>query len=271
MNNFGENKAPRPRDRYNTIRIAFDVDLTLVDSLKPWVDWFNNAIAFRNLKQKQKEKNYGMTLPLFRAWPTPITEECYLAYQGDLAVLMRERGADVYGFNPMEWWRNPDLYDDMKPVSKALEFMVALRERLERHFHNVEYVAVSKCEPEHERSKWGFIRREFTDQFSGFVSTDDKHLLAVDCLIDDNPKYVGPCVSNNIFSIYCPHGNYDPSVVDKLISEFGRLYYNWQDWYPIKPKNMNQFEILLADIDKVSDTLVYHYQAKRGLEHVVYE
>lgn len=263
MNNFGENKAPRPRDRYNTIRIAFDVDLTLVDSLKPWVDWFN-----RDNTDKSAFCDGHGPRPF-----QPISEECYLAYQGDLAILMRERAHRAWSsyHDPMEWWRNPDLYDDMKPVSKALEFMVALRERLERHFHNVEYVAVSKCEPEHERSKWGFIRREFTDQFSGFVSTDDKHLLAVDCLIDDNPKYVGPCVSNNIFSIYCPHGNYDPSVVDKLISEFGRLYYNWQDWYPIKPKNMNQFEILLADIDKISDTLVYHYQAKRGLEHVVYE
>ena len=62
-------------------RILVDVDLTLVDSLSPWVDWFNEE----NIEMSKHCDGHGPK-PF-----EPITKECYQNHPGDLAILMRER------------------------------------------------------------------------------------------------------------------------------------------------------------------------------------
>lgn len=240
-------------------RVLVDVDLTLVDSLSPWVQWFNED----NLSLSKHYDGHGPA-PF-----QPITKECYMAHAGDLAILMRERAHPAWlyrevqlglhkqrvpsGNDPMDWWRRPDLYAKMNPLPGAYEFLVNLKKILLEDFDNVEFVAVSKCEPEHERSKRQFVYDKFPGIFNGFVSTDEKHLLAGDVLIDDNPKYVEPCGLNNIFVIFVPQGNYEKLDLS-----------NSEDMLYIKPvEGQNHFDFLNRNIVEVVNRLIGHYQYVR--------
>lgn len=240
-------------------RVLVDVDLTLVDSLSPWVKWFNED----NLSVSKHYDGHGPA-PF-----QPITKECYMAHAGDLAILMRERAHPAWlyrevqlglhkqrvpsGNDPMDWWRRPDLYAKMNPLPGAFEFLVNLKKLLLEDFDNVEFIAVSKCEPEHERSKRQFVYDKFPGIFNGFVSTDEKHLLAGDVLIDDNPKYVEPCGLNNIFVIFVPQGNYEKLDLS-----------NSEDMLYIKPvEGQNHFHSLNHNIVEVANRLIRHYQYVR--------
>ena len=145
-------------------RVLVDVDLTLVDSLSPWVQWFNEENIAAAALATGDQKSFQFQ---------PITKECYMAHAGDLAILMRERAHPAWlirrvylagkwmyaptGRDPMDWWRRPDLYAKMNPLPGAFEFLVNLKKILLEDFDNVEFIAVSKCEPEHERSKRQFV------------------------------------------------------------------------------------------------------------------
>ncbi|WPJ72082.1 hypothetical protein DEEACLCL_00065 [Salmonella phage CRW-SP2] len=243
-------------ETFNLYRVLVDVDLTLVDSLSPWVDWFNqeNLEASKNIPE-------GVGPAPFQ----PITRECYMSHAGDLAILMRQRAHPAWlsrkvfmagrwmvsptGNDPMDFWRNPDLYSRMDPLPGAVEFLTNLKSRLLKTFKRVEFVAVTKCEPEHERSKRKFIYERFNGLFDGFISTDEKHMIAGDVLIDDNPKYVQPCIDNNIFVIFVPQGNYE-----KLdLSDQDEMLY-------IKPvEGKNHFEFLNNNLFEVGSRLKDHY------------
>lgn len=249
MNNFvGKELLSLP-----IYRIGVDIDLTLVDTLWPWINWFN-----------EKAKNAFDLSPLY--WgPTgnkfqPISRQCYLDFKGDLAILMRERQIginEILKFEPMSFWRQEDLYDDMSPLPGSMEFLTGLYRSLmaTERFSDVQFVAISKCEPEHERSKRRFIEREFKDMFSGFVSTDEKHLVAIDCLLDDNPKYVQSCRDNSIFQIYVPQGNYEffdkhNEFVDEMLS--------------VSPvEGVNHFQQMIPNIDGITNMLVQHFSYVR--------
>lgn len=241
-------------------RFLVDVDLTVVDSLSPWVKWFNDG----NL-ETQANVSDEIGLEKFQ----PITKKCYMEHAGDLAILMRERahrtwthsyvniGSKVHfgpsGRDPMDFWRQPDLYSRMQPLPGAVEFLNNLRDALLMKFDTVEFVAVTKCEPEHERSKRQFVYDKFPNIFSGFISTDEKHMVAGDALIDDNPKYVDPCIWNNIFSIFVPQGNYEKLDLS-----------NSEDMIYVKPvEGRNHFDYLRENFTEVVDRLVAHYQFVR--------
>ncbi|QEG07899.1 deoxyribonucleotidase family protein [Klebsiella phage Magnus] len=242
-------------------RVLVDVDLTMVDSLSPWVKWFNDG----NL-EAQASLPDGIVGP---AKFQPITKQCYMNHAGDLAILMRERAHPAWshsyvsiggkthymsnGRDPMDFWRQPDLYSRMQPLPGAVEFLNNLHDALLMKFEMVEFVAVTKCEPEHERSKRQFVYGKFPNIFNGFISTDEKHMVAGDVLIDDNPKYVDPCIWNNIFSIFVPQGNYE-----KLdLSDSENMIY-------VKPvEGRNHFDYLRENFTEVVDRLVAHYQFVR--------
>lgn len=254
MNNFvGLYDASRKRGAL--YRLLVDIDLTLVDSLSPWVEWFNTV----NTKAAA-ENLVACDYKVFE----PITKECYMAHSGDLAILMRERAHPAWlkrrvfvagqwvdaptGRDPMDWWRNPDLYAKMTPLPGAHEFLVNIKKILEDNYEEVEIVAVTKCEPEHERSKRAFVEHHFYGLFNGFISTDEKHMLAGDCLIDDNPKYVEPCIMNNIYMIFVPQGNYEKLY----LSESESMLY-------IKPvEGKNHFDFLNHTLKAIAETMIAH-------------
>ncbi len=133
--------------------IAIDVDLTVVDSLNPWLDWFNERVG-ADLEHAQ-------------------------LLQYNLAPIMRQQAAKQghFDFDPYVYWKQPDLYDKLEPLGGAVDIIKKLN-----RLHTV--VWVSHCFPEHENSKINFLRK-FGENIP-FISTQTKKLVAFDVIIDDN-------------------------------------------------------------------------------------
>lgn len=226
-------------------RAGVDVDLTLVDTLNPWIKWFNDqSIAAATLQGGE---------------PDIITEECYMNYEGDLVPLMLEKakrhldhihtqyGSLTVGFDPMTWWRHPDLYRDLPRLPGSFSFLKNLKTHFEKNGDELEYVAVSKCEPEHERSKRQWVKTQFSGLIDGFVSTDDKHVVAMDFCFDDNPKYVIPFLENGITPIYLPWGNYENN--DETIRGYCVNNPNTAVIRVYKEGSRNHFQQMSEDMD----------------------
>lgn len=237
--------------RSKIFRFGVDFDLTLVDSLWPWILWFNlhlermNAFAYSDGSKRAEL----------------ITKECYQAFPGEqLADLMNQRQDHLLKgdrLEPMVYWRQADLYDNMTPLKYSREFFTGMKHHMSIRGFDVEYVCVTKCEPEHEHSKRRFISSHFSDLFSGFVSTDDKHLVKMDCLIDDNPKYVKPCNENDIFQIYVPQGRVQTfDHVEDFCEEYLTIP-------PLMPGYVNHFACLLEMEGALADMLIRHYNYVR--------
>lgn len=238
--------------RRKIFRFGVDFDLTLVDSLWPWIVWFNSYLNKMALLHPQ---DYGSQLKA-----ATITEDCYLNFTGEqLADLMNERQAylhPLHRVNALSYWRQADLYDNMTPLKYSREFFTGMKHHMSIRGFDVEYVCVTKCEPEHEHSKRRFISSHFGDLFSGFVSTDDKHLVKMDCLIDDNPKYVKPCNENDIFQIYVPQGHVRTfDHVEDFCEEYLTI--------PRMPGYVNHFACLLEMEGALADMLIRHYNYVR--------
>jgi len=130
--------------------IGVDVDLTVVDSDTPWLEWYKKLTG-HELGEITAENN-------------------------DLENLMHKHD------DPHEFWRKPDLYDDLDAFDDARYFLKML------HDEGYRIVFISACFPEHEKSKKHFLKRNFDFEF-GFISTTDKQYLRLDYFIDDYKKY----------------------------------------------------------------------------------
>lgn len=139
--------------------LAVDVDLTVVDSLTPWLNWFFNKTGIS------------------------ITENHMTQY--DLVPVMREecRKIGIVDFDPFDYWRDRNLYDMMAPIPGASGGISSLM-----RLYDLELVFVSHCVPEHESSKRLFLNRHFPKHH--FISTSSKHFVDYDILIDDNKKII---------------------------------------------------------------------------------
>jgi 5'(3')-deoxyribonucleotidase len=138
--------------------IAVDVDLTVVDSLTPWMDWLEE---FTDEKVKNVSGAYNLE---------PEIRE----------ILLRAGRDDV---DPLEYWKNPCLYDTMEPIEGAVEALANIK----RRGHQV--VFVSSCFPEHTASKERLLKRCFPFA-DGFIATHDKHFVGYDALIDDKLEHM---------------------------------------------------------------------------------
>lgn len=133
--------------------VAVDVDLTVVDSLKPWLQWF--------------ESKTGITI-------NPQSTGHY-----DLVPMMKTLAAEKgITIDPFSWWRQPDLYDYMVPVKGCLGAIKQMQE------NGLGIVFVSHCVPSHEDSKKRLLKTFFGEDMH-FVSTDKKGMVAYDYIIDD--------------------------------------------------------------------------------------
>lgn len=137
------------------LTIAFDFDLTFVDSLGPWIGWVNNS---------------GATPPIL--WSD-------IQDKGDLVPFFESRGVSM----AWEYWLMADLYDNMKPMENAVEVLRVLKER----GHTI--ICVSKCTPEHLESKKRMLDK-YVPFIDGFVDTGDKQFVDFDVIIDDSDEMV---------------------------------------------------------------------------------
>jgi hypothetical protein len=147
--------------------IAIDVDLTVVDSLSHWINWF-----------KEETGDVGFTVPA--------------GMSHDLGDAMRSSpyAKAINGFNPMRYWGMDGIYDEMEPLPNAVEAISAIRE-----LGNKKIVFVSHCFPGHEESKKRFLKKHF--KHDGFISTPDKWAVNYEIIIDDNPDVLKKCIAAN--------------------------------------------------------------------------
>jgi len=130
--------------------IGVDVDLTVVDTVSPWTEWYFKLTG-HDIGEITSENN-------------------------DIENLMHNHS------DPLLFWKDPKLYDELCPIYGAVETLQKLKDE------GYEILFISSCFPEHETSKRLFLRRWFNFDH-GFVSTSDKQYIKCDFFIDDFKKY----------------------------------------------------------------------------------
>jgi len=131
--------------------IGVDVDLTVVDSVKPWKQWYKNLTG-HDIGEVTRENN-------------------------DIEALMHQHS------DPLSFWKGP-IYDDLEAFPEAIQVLTEL------HNRGYRIVFISACFPEHIESKRMMLMRNFKFPH-GFISTHDKEYCKVDYFIDDYSKYCG--------------------------------------------------------------------------------
>lgn len=81
--------------------------------------------------------------------------------------------------NPLDFWRDETLYDNLKPMNGAVEKLEALSQ-----YFNI--VFVSRLKGNHHRSKVYFLKKHFPFM-AGFVGTHEKYILndSLVAMVDD--------------------------------------------------------------------------------------
>lgn len=143
---------------------AVDVDLTVVDSLTPWLEWF---YAETGRFVENREGAYDL-VPEMRA-------------------IIAEEGLTL---DPFSYWLKHDLYDSLAPLEGC--------ERVLKGLHDAGHkiLFVSLCEPEHIRSKRRFLNNFFPYNV-GFIDTAEKHFVKYDVLIDDKEDHIKKGLQHN--------------------------------------------------------------------------
>lgn len=141
--------------------IACDVDLTVVDTLTPWLKEFETVTGGR--KVLNLDRNYSL--------------------EPEMHQIMSEVGLTTDVYRPMEFWDRSDLYDNVLPLPMAENTLFKLYAK----GHSI--VFVSSCISGHIDSKKKWLDYEFP-YHSGFIDTVDKHWVNYDVLIDDRIKHM---------------------------------------------------------------------------------
>lgn len=131
--------------------IAVDVDLTVVDTLNPWLEWYD-ALTGHDIFDDVKKETYNLE-ELMHMHPSPL-----------------------------DYWKKPDLYDDLVPMGDSVEILKELSDKYDIIF-------VSSCFPEHITSKELFLQKYFSFH-KGFISTHQKQYAKCDIFIDDYIKHI---------------------------------------------------------------------------------
>lgn len=146
--------------------IAVDVDLTVVDTLSPWLEWFSAISGGETIY------NAGNMYDL-----VPEMKE-----------VLKSVGRDHV--DPFDYWRSETLYDNLEPVEGAVEKLWSCYEG------GYEVIFVSLCVPSHTISKMKFVDKFFPFH-SGFIATDKKELIQYDHFIDDKFYHIESGVKQN--------------------------------------------------------------------------
>jgi 5'(3')-deoxyribonucleotidase len=167
--------------------IGVDVDLTVVDVLTEWIDWYKNLTG-HDISEEIKNVSYNVE------------------------DLMKKH------FDPLSFWRKPDLYDNLEPIPEAVKYLKLLKQK------GFKIVFASSCFPEHETSKKLFLKRNFP--VDGFLSTSDKQFVTCNYFIDDYDKYLNKINEFN--------SNIKCFRIDSLLNKDKPTKWNngtWEDFY----------------------------------------
>jgi 5'(3')-deoxyribonucleotidase len=180
--------------------VAIDVDLTVVDTLNPWLFWFYNKCGARVLNENG---SYDLV--------------------PEMKELQKLTGHEH--FHPFDFWHKKDLYDKLNPLDGAVEAV----KRLKNNGYNV--IFVSQSVPEHTNSKISFLNKHFPSA-DGFISTHDKHFVDYSVLIDDKLEhlYMGKKYKPNSQHIQFCGVRSDTNYINE--GRFSTVH-NWHEICPI--------------------------------------
>jgi 5'(3')-deoxyribonucleotidase len=151
--------------------VAFDCDLTLLETLTPWLNFF------------------GLSLDeVPRAEPGVVS---------DLSPWIRKNRRKNFEIEPTDWWKMPGVYKNAQPLPGVFHFIQDLQEMLEKETSKeVRFVVVSSCHPEHINEKWMRIEELFPMMFDAKIPTSSKHYVDFDLLFDDSLGVLQNCVDS---------------------------------------------------------------------------
>ncbi len=147
------------------MRIAVDVDGVLVESGEPWIDWL--AVTYEDV------------IPDPVAFKTIIMASNSWNLETLIHPFIKDTKSTV---NIWDYWKNPELYDSLKPIKDAVKaHQLFLELGHEPYF-------VSSCFIEHYESKKRFLIEHFGSDRLINCSTQYKYLIGCDVIIDDCPQ-----------------------------------------------------------------------------------
>jgi 5'(3')-deoxyribonucleotidase len=143
------------------MKVFLDYDNTLCDLLSPWLDWLKLE---KNIRIKQMDiQNWN--------W---ISEN--------------------FGEDTNDYWKTKGIYDNIKPISGAVEFMMVLK----KVYGSENVFLISNSASNMIREKEAHAKKHFGIEGNYFQHADNKWEYTSDgILIDDAPHNVVAHVMNN--------------------------------------------------------------------------
>lgn len=165
--------------------IAIDIDLTVVDTLTPWLMWLDRrGLTFpADAFMESSNKN----------WLTHYDRMPEFAHAHSFTDMDKDELTKAH----MDFWSEPKLYDLLSPVPGAVGKIRQMARPVEQGGLNAEIVFVSHCIAGHKDSKVELIKHFFARMNWDFVDTRAKHRVNYDVLIDDNPSIMQLCIERN--------------------------------------------------------------------------
>jgi 5'(3')-deoxyribonucleotidase len=194
--------------------IGVDIDLTVVASDDGWFDWANE----RSTKHFSKRTfdDSGLECPY------------------DFSRLYKDVPTNVL----LDYWRQSNLYDNLKPLPGSVDVLRRLSER-----HSIVFVTALKGD--HHKSKFKLIERNFPFM-AGFIGTKEKHMARVDMLIDDRVKNLHSFCDNGITGVV-------PVLFDTIYSQDTPInawdFLTFSDWTAISPSEIEHWLSLSGCFD----------------------
>lgn len=154
------------KNRKGVINIAVDVDLTLLDTLTPWLEAFGLTIDDLNKIDNRASD-----------WT-------------DLSPWLDEHGVSNPKYSKSyEFWNDGSIYKTAKENPGVVFFLKELKRWIEENTdYECNMFICSTCTVGHKEQKVKRIKELFGNMFNGFVDTSEKYLVDYDLLIDDSPN-----------------------------------------------------------------------------------
>lgn len=188
-------------------RIGIDVDLTTLESDVSWWNWLQNMCrgeyANTPLEKVVESHNGRACYNLAAYFPEPINRNVH----------------------PLDYWRNEGCYDLVKPRDDAMIFINKLIDE------GYEIVFITHNKGNGSRSKFNCLTRYFGYGNFSYIVTKEKHLVDVDCLVDDRNEFLNNFTRGKAIRIETPYTQ-SQSTADHIIKTN-----DWSEIYELITRN----------------------------------
>lgn len=198
------------------MRIAIDIDLTVLRSDVAWMNWLKRM--FEPSEDISPQEMQEITNAVY-SYNTYDTIDYNLAnYFGE------PHNSNV---SPMDFWRADGVYDYVEPIQLAVD---VIREWIEEGKHEIVFVTHNKGNG--ARSKFNLISRLFGKDNFAYVVTKEKHYVDADIIIDDRMNHANQFLTSNKKAIlyHTPYDQYMEDTYKNVYrSDVFQICKSWKD------------------------------------------